>query len=65
MIIRAVHYLEQTHVIPPKQDDAYWFQEAIHILIELACPGGCVEGQALHFMKDIVGGCLESCLYNK
>ena len=55
-IIRAVHYINQAHAMPPIKDDIQWFSNTLRALIEVACPNAGLEGEAREFLVDMNRG---------
>jgi len=56
LVIRAVHYLEQTHAIPPVGKDTRWFDNTLEALIELACPNSILRNEGFAFLDDLIKG---------
>ena len=56
LVTRAIHYLRQTHAIPPMADDTRWFDYMLMALLEVTWPDSVLEGEAREFLKDMQNG---------
>ncbi len=56
LITRAVLYLAYVHAIPPMREDTKWFEEMLHVLIELSCPNLVPTPEAAQIFTDIEEG---------
>lgn len=53
ILVRAVQYLAEVHVMPPMKKDVLWFRNMFEVLVELACPNCTAAPEALPFLRDI------------
>lgn len=60
LITRAIHYLAETHAIPPMSTDLVWFREMLLCLIELAVPNSGLSPKGAQFILDLQVGIEES-----
>lgn len=60
LITRAILYLSQSHAIPPMKEDLTWFNNALEVLIELACPNVMHSKETSQFLYDIEKGIKET-----
>jgi hypothetical protein len=56
ILVRAIQYLTQSHAMPPLEGDLAWFQAALDVLVELACPNTVVGPEAERFFCDLEQG---------
>jgi hypothetical protein len=56
IITKAVLYLANVHAIPPMKEDTKWFDERLHVLVELACPNAIPAEEASQILDDIQAG---------
>lgn len=60
ILTRAVHYLVDSHAIPPMGSDISWFRSMLSCLIELAVPNAGLSSKGVEFLKDAQVGIAES-----
>lgn len=60
ILTRAVHYLVDSHAIPPMGSDISWFREMLTCLVELAVPNSGLTQKSAEFLKDVQIGIAES-----
>ena len=53
ILTRAVHYLVDSHAIPPMGSDISWFREMLTCLVELAVPNSGLTRKGAEFLKDV------------
>jgi hypothetical protein len=55
-VIRAIHYINQAHAIPPIKGNIQWFSNTLRAVIEVAYPNAGLEGEAREFLVDMNRG---------
>jgi Fic family protein len=60
IIVRAVHYINHFHAMPPMKDDTKWFSNMLDVLVELACPNTIASSELESFYRDVEQGITES-----
>ncbi|MBA5690640.1 hypothetical protein [Rugamonas apoptosis] len=60
ILTRAVHYLVDSHAIPPMGSDIAWFRQMLTCLVELAVPNSGLTPKGAEFLKDVQIGIEES-----
>ena len=56
IIIRAINYINEVHVIPPLRGNYAWFEYTLGAVLELACPNSRLSKKNLNFLNDIESG---------
>ena len=56
MLTECVRYLALKHAIPPSRDDIRFFENALEVLVELACPNQIVTAEQRRFFQEIRRG---------
>lgn len=65
ILTRAVHYLVDSHAVPPMGSDTNWFSHMLSCLIELAVPNAGLTLKGADFLKDVqvgIAGSIESVI---
>lgn len=60
MLTRAVHYLIDSHAIPPMGSDITWFRKMLSCLIELSVPNSGLTSKGAEFLRDLQVGIADS-----
>lgn len=60
ILTRAVHYLVDSHAIPPMGSDITWFGHMLSCVVELAVPNAGLTLKGADFLKDVQVGIAES-----
>ncbi len=60
ILTRAIHYLADSHAIPPMGSDVNWFRLMLSCVMELAVPNAGLTIKGAEFLTDMQVGIAES-----